>query len=177
MLKRNKGYLFVILFSLSCLCFANQFNESFVIEEKKINLQLAQAFPIRKSYDGITAVFSAPAIKIDVLDKTVKLNVLITTEDGDRKLKAKGQLIGKVEYYDFEKTLRFRNPKLDSFIIIEDTLTDNKAALKAIKQTIGNTLPDLTLYNLEDLDFNLQFSEPKEIEISINRLVLHWGER
>lgn len=160
--------------SISWLSYANPFSKQINVEAKSINSTLAKQFPFEKKYEGIIAIFSDPQIDINVLDDDVELNIIITTHEGDKNLRAKGTLIGKVEFHDFDKILRFRKPKLDSFIIVEDTLVDNKMAVKVIKQSIGSDFRDLTLFEFKNLKLDRQVSEPKEIEVSTDRLIIHW---
>lgn len=175
MLNLRNALIFIISFFCgACLSYANSSDNKVEISVKTINKQLAKAFPFTKTYDGVAAVFSEPSIVLNSLDNTLKVNVIITTTQDTQILRANGQLVGKIEFYDFEKTLRIKRPNLDSFIVTQDSFIDNNHAVKVIKQSIGSNLPSLTLYNIENLALDRQVTEPRKIETSLNRLVLYW---
>ncbi|TRY30703.1 hypothetical protein [Aliiglaciecola sp. M165] len=165
---------FLLLVMISLPVFANPYNNQFTIEKNSINKTLSKSFPVEKSYQGVTAIFSEPAIDINALDKTIKLNVVITSVEGDGSLNAKGVLVGQIEYNDFDNTLELVKPKLDKFKILTDTLSDNTKVLKAIKQTLGNTLPDIVLYELKNLQYGRQVTDPVEVDVEVNQLILRW---
>lgn len=62
------------------------FAETVTLSAAQLNKQLAETFPIVKIYQGLTVSFTAAKVKLDILDKTLKIDTLIVAE-------MKGQLL------------------------------------------------------------------------------------
>lgn len=167
----------LIAFSFWVVCagaVANQYSNQTILEEKAINKTLAKGFPFEEAFQGVTAVFSDPKVEINTLDKVVKVKVSIISNEGPDTLKASGVLVGNLEYDDFNNVVQLTDTKLNKLVVIENALNSNTKVTKVLKQTIGYNLPDLTLFNMRDLQYGRQIDPPKEIEVSVKQLILHW---
>jgi hypothetical protein len=99
-----------------------------------INQTLTAQFPFSKSFQGTRVVFSEPKAVINALDKTLKLQMLITSSEVDEILLLKAVFKGNIQFDDFSESYLFEDLVLDTLKIQNDSFTDSKPIVKAIKQ-------------------------------------------
>lgn len=155
---------------------ANPFSDRDSITGKMINNYLISNsdFPRVKTYKGVTAHFMGPELDIKFLDQKVKLRMLITSQSGDQILVARAVFNGRLEYYEFNDTIRFRDLELDRFQVLQDTFEDSKPTIKVIRQEMMFNLRDVVLFDVKALKLDASKDVPKNIEIAVNKLILHW---
>lgn len=169
--------MFVFLVSmLSVSVWSNPYSDRDSISGKMINNYLASSadFPIVKNVKGVTANFLGPELDILVLDKKAKLRMLITSMSGEQVLVIRAFFDGELEYYEFNDTLRFKDLELDRFHVLQDTFIDRKPIIKVIRQEMLFSLRDVVLFDVKNLKLDASKDVPKEIEIAVNKLILHW---
>ena len=140
-----------------------------------INEMLSTQFPIEKSFEGVVATFSDPKVDIITLDKRVEISVMINATYQQQSLTAKGIFIGRLTYYDFDKSILFKRPILDHFYLQEDNMTDSLPAQRAIKQSMSHDFRDLQLIDLKPYELKAGISSPSKIEFSIDKIIVRWN--
>jgi hypothetical protein len=141
---------------------------------KTINQTLAGQFPFSKSFQGIRVIFSEPNAVINSLDKTLKLQMMITRSEADKMLVAKAVFKGNIQFDDFSESYLFEGLVLDTLKIQIDSFTDSKPVVKAIKQSLINDFDDIVLIKLEQFSSELPNRQADEIDISLNQLQFTW---
>lgn len=168
------GVLFVLLCSASMYLRADVFSTQHQISQKQLTNELKKQFPFDKTYKDVTVTFSAPKARIDALDKTVEIDVTLTSEKDGRGLVLSAELQGELEYHNVDETIRIERPLLDRIQIKQDDMADSAPIVKIIKQSMARDMPDLTLFRVENLNSDGPVSSSIEIEIFIDKLVLKW---
>ena len=143
--------------------------------ENDINKMLSKQFPIEKSYGGVVATFSDPKVDIITLDNKVEIVVMIRATYQKQSLTAKGIFVGHLEYYDFDQTIIFKRPILEHFYMQQNNMTDSLPAQRAIKQSMSHNFRDMQLIDLKPFDLKAGISAPNEIELSIDKIIVHWN--
>jgi hypothetical protein len=146
--------------------------ETITFSEGQLNKQLAETFPIVKSYQGLTVSFTAAKVKLDVLDKTLKIDTLIVAELDDQLLTANGLLFGPLEYDDVTQEILMLKPKLEEFYVAENHMQDADPAIRIIKQTITANLQDIVIIDTKKIEFRYSGDEPIDITISPRGVVI-----
>jgi len=140
----------------------------------KINQTLAGQFPFSKSFQGTRVIFSEPKTVINALDHTLKLQMMITSSEGDNMLLAKAVFKGSMQFDDFSESYLFEDLVLDTLQIQIDSFTDSKPIVKAIKQSLINDFDDIVLVNLEQFSSELPNRQADKIEISMRKIEFIW---
>lgn len=159
----------ILLFVTSRVLFA----ETITFTEAQLNKQLAETFPIVKSYQGVTVSFTAAKVKLDVLDKTLKIETLIVAEIDEQILTANALLFGTLEYDDVTQEILMIDPKLEEFYVAENHMLDADPAIRIIKQTITANLQDIVIIDTQKIDFRYSGVEPIDITISPRGVVIN----
>ncbi len=167
---------FLTLFFVACISHANPFSKQDNVTQEMINAHLEKEFPRVKTFKGVTATFFGPRIDINVLDQSVKLVVLVSTAKEGKMLIARTVIKGKLEYYEFDETLRLRDPymDIDKFTVLQDTMVNSEHAIRVIKQEMAENFRHVTLIPIRTLKLDASKKVPKDITISVRKLVLHW---
>jgi len=172
---RQTGFIL----GLWCLCmpvaFSQVENTFQLLKAKTINTNLAQQFPIDKSFQGNQATFSDAKILINTLDQSIKLQMTASANDKQQHLVATLVFTGKMLYDSFSESYVFDNLKLDGFIVEQDTYSDSLPVIKAIKQSLINDFEELILFNLGEINSLSPRRQADEIEISKDQLRLIWN--
>jgi hypothetical protein len=158
----------ILLFLLPGLLFA----ATITLSQAQLNQQLAEGFPIVKSYQGVKVSFTAAKVRLDVLDKTLKIDTLIVAEMEGQVLTANGLLFGPLEYDELTQEISMLKPKLEEFYVAENHMQDADPAIRIIKQTISANLPDIVIIDTNKFDFRYRGLEPMEITISPRGVVI-----
>lgn len=174
-ITQQLAFFIVLFFNTSFMVNANPLPASEVFTAKDINEMLSTQFPIEKSYEGVVATFSDPKVDIITLDKKVEISVMINATYKQQSLTAKGIFVGRLTYYDFEKSILFKRPILDHFYLQEDHMTDSLPAQRAIKQSMSHDFRDLQLIDLKPYELKAGISSPSKIEMSIDKIIVRWN--
>lgn len=175
--------LIVLLAALYLLAFSGELNAGNIrnaetvthsVTVKTINQTLAGQFPFSQSFQGIRVIFSEPKTVIDSLDKTLKLQMMITHTEADKSLLAKALFKGNIQFDDFSESYLFEDLVLDTLKIQIDSFTDSTPVIKAIKQSLINDFDDIVLINLEQFSSELPNRQADEIDISLKQLQFTW---
>jgi hypothetical protein len=145
-----------------------------LVKANTINTSLANQFPINKSFQGHSAIFSQPKILIDVLDQSIKLQMTASANQAQQQLITTLVFEGKMTYDEFSESYIFEDLQLDSFKVVEDSFSDSQHIIKAIKQSLINDFEDLVLFNLTELNSIAPTRQADEIEISKQQLRFIW---
>ncbi|GAC32841.1 hypothetical protein [Paraglaciecola polaris] len=140
---------FSILAVLSCSTFAGQHNKHRV-SVKQISHQLNQQFPFTLDFKGIKAAFAEPKLILDVLEQNVSVEVSMLTQSDGSWVKVPCKLTGQIVFDPVDKHLVLDNLLFDDPTNAHQLFGDSAPLISAIKRTIVNHLPDLTL-----VDFTL----------------------
>ena len=165
----------VLFFNSFYVVNANPLPAFEVFSESDINEMLSTQFPIEKIFEGVEATFSDPKVDIITLDNKVEISVTISATYQQQSLTAKGILVGRLAYYDFEKTILFKRPILDHFYMQEDHMTDSLPAQRAIKQSMSHDFRDMELIDLKPFELKAGISSPSKIEFSIDKIIVRWN--
>ena len=148
--------------------------EQYVLSATQLTQELQSRFPIIRVYQGVEAIFSQPTLVINHLDNEIKIAVTITVTQQNQTLQAEGVIVDEATIQAVNNTLRFAHPKLDEFFVTKDNMSDSQEALRIVKQTIGQTLPPLTLLELEKIAFTRVGSHPTTFSLSARGLILEY---
>lgn len=168
-MKNSKKWILTTLVSLLILPVAAT---TVTVTEKQLNQQLLSQFPVEKTYQGLNVKFTDPKIRLDVLDKTIKIDTVIVAESNGESLTAKGLLTGKLEFDDIEQVLEFIKPKLEEFYLKQSEMVDPKPAVRIIKQSIDGNLDDIILIDFNHFDLRYRGITPTEIDIAPRGVVI-----
>lgn len=158
---------------LSVVC-SNSYAVDVEVSETKINKTLKESFPIERTFDGITARFINPKILLNPLDETVKIGIMIESQQENSSFLATGNLEGQLEYDEFFKVLQMKKPILNDFKVAESNMSEQQVAeiSKTIRQSMGNNLPKLTIVDLDSFEIMQPRTGPKSIDVGPRRLVI-----
>lgn len=166
-----QGFIFAVLIYI-CSFDSNAVDVE--VSEAKINKTLAETFPVKRTFKGISADFTDPKILLNPLDETIKIAILINSKHQGGFLLAKGKLEGKLEYDEFDKQLKMEKPILDDFEVIESDLAKQDLAdvSKVVQQSMGRNLPEIIVVDLDRFEIRHPRTPPKSIDVGIRRLVI-----
>jgi hypothetical protein len=142
------------------------------VSEKQLNDMLKLTFPIVQEYQGVSATFSDPVVKLDPLDQKVIISTSISALQDGKTLTATGTIEGVFDYDSLDQQLRFKKPVLKDFYVIENQIVGTEHAIRTIKQTIGRNLPVIILVDFKQLDFGFGSIVPREIDITTRGLAI-----
>jgi len=145
-----------------------------LVKAKTINTHLANQFPINKSFQGNSAIFSEPKILIDVLDQSIKLQMTASAFESQQQLVTTLIFEGKMTYDNFSESYIFEDLHLDSFKVEQDTFSNSQDIIKSIKQSLINDFEDLVLFKLTEVNSLAPTRPADDIEISKQQLRLIW---
>jgi hypothetical protein len=153
----------------------SQVEKSFqLVKAKTINRYLALQFPIDKSFQGTEATFSDAKIRIDTLDKSIKLQMTVTANSAQHNLIAKLVFTGVMQYDQFSESYQFEKQLLDSFKIEHDSYSDSQPTIRMIKQSLINDFDNIVLFNLTEINTLSPRRPADQIEIFLNQLRFIW---
>ena len=174
MILKNRVGLMLALYLLT---FSNPINAETVthsVAVKKINQTLMGQFPFSKSFQGTRVIFSEPKAVTNALDKTLKLQMKITSTNADEMLVVKAIFDGTMVFNDFSESYLFEDLLLDTFKIEVDSFNDSKPIVKVIKQSLVNNFADIVLINLEQFSSELPSRQADEVDISLRKVEFIW---
>jgi hypothetical protein len=170
-------YLIGLMTVLSMLVFSGEGTAETLkhsVSVKTINRTLAGQFPVSKSFQGPQVVFSEPKAIINALDKTLKLQMMITSTNANEVLLVKATFDGNMIFDNFSESYLFEDLVLDKFKIETDSFEDSMPIIKAIKQSLINNFEDIVLVNLEQFSSELPNRQAEEIDISLKQISFIW---
>ena len=170
-------YLIGLMVALHLLTFSEDVSAQTVthsITVKKINQTLAGQFPFSKSFQGTRVVFSEPKAVINALDKTLKLQMMITSTNAEEMLLVEATFDGNMIFNHFSEAYLFEDLVLDTFKQQVDSFNDSKPIVKVIKQSLINDFEDIVLVNLEQYSSELPNRQADEIDISLKQIHFIW---
>lgn len=145
------------------------------VSVQSIDNQLSDQFPFSKSFQNVRVIFSEPKAVINALDKTLKLQMMITSSLKDEMLLSKATFKGDITYDDFSDAYLFDNVRLDKLKIQIDSFQDSHEIVKAIKQSLINDFEDIVLVNLEAFRTELPNRQADSIDISVKQVRFIWN--
>lgn len=171
-----KQLFFIIgLYAINSTFAFSQSESAFqLVKAKTINSNLAQQFPVTKSFKGTAAIFSDARILIDPLEQSAKLQMTVAAKDAQQTLVATLVFSGTLQYDPFSEFYQFEKPQLTSFKIEQDSYTDSLPTVKVIKQTLINNFDDISLFNLTEVNAFAPKRPADKIEMLKDKLRFVW---
>lgn len=148
------------------------FGVTFTISEKDINSMVQKAFPQKKQYQGANIFFSDPIVSLDGLEHTIRIQTTITAIREQQLVKAVGELSGQLYYDPIDYQLQLKKPALSEFKVIESTMEDANTMIRGMRDVVGQSLPLIVLFDLEQYDLGFGTIRPESIEIKQRKLVI-----
>jgi len=149
-------------------------SESF--SKADISTVLKTQFPMSKTFDGVSAVFSNPQLDILIFDNELEFSITITVGVDNKQLISQGVFVGVVEYNEFDNTIIFHQPVLERVFVEKDDMKDSSKVQKVIEQSMVKGYPDFILIDLSPFILESTFTTPSRIESSIDKITVFWNE-
>lgn len=180
-MKKRILSLFVLvnlLMSATAVAVPNLYTKDDQITNQQINdyLNKSTDFPRIATSNGVTATIFGPEFHINVLNDNARLRVLVSVIDGEQLIVARVMFNGMINYHEYTDTIRFTGlePRMDGFQIVQDTFQNSVKVVKAIRQGMLMLMRDVVLFDVKKMGLDGSKDIPKSIEISTNKLILHW---
>ncbi|MCC2617586.1 hypothetical protein LJ739_15135 [Aestuariibacter halophilus] len=146
-----KSLCFCVALLCLCTCHLALAASDVTVPSTEIERQVLAQFPFDRTYKNTKAHFFNPLLNIDPLDDTVEIEVQLRSTDDQGMLLLTGTLQGTLYYNPIQRTLALKRPRLHDVVILEDSLKDSHETLRDIRQTIGQSLPDIILLSTKSL--------------------------